>query len=138
MSRTVKRRLSSMSYSFNKLYRRVSTTKPSTFILSIISMAIAIFLFGGGLYDIIVRPYAAIYTGSYFVFLYPQLSEQFISDSIVAIILYTLGTIGSITIYQSTKYSYKPRQAYITFIVGMTLLLAAYVLLEATIQIKIG
>ena len=140
MSKAVKKRVSSMSYSFNKVYRRISSMEPSTFVLSIIIMAIAIFLFGGGLYDLIITPYPAIYSNSTggFIFLYPQLSEQFISDSVLATILYALGTVGLIAIYQSTKYAYKPRQAYMMFVVGIVLLFLAYILIETTIRLKIS
>jgi hypothetical protein len=138
MSRKVKRQITSLSYSINRFYRRISTAKPSTLILSIIAIAIAIFLFGGGLYDIIMKPYPAVYYSGRFIFLYPQLSEQFVTDSIVATILYTLGIVGLVAIYQSTKYAYKPRQAYMMFLVGLSLLLIAYIFLEVTIQIKVG
>jgi len=134
----VKRRISSMSYSINRFYRRISTAKPSTLILSIVAIAIAIFLFGGGLYNLIMQPLPAVYYGGRFIFLYPQLSEQFITDSIVATILYSLGVVGLITIYQSTKYAYKPRQAYMMLLVGIVLLLLAYIFLEATIQLKLA
>ena len=137
MSRAIKRNLSSMSFSFNKLYRRISTTKPSTLILAVIAISAAIFLFGGGLYDIIMKPLPSVYYGGRFIFLYPQLSEQFISDSIVSISLYTLGVVGLITMYQSTKYAYKPRQAYMMFIIGVVLLMIAYIMFEVTIQIKL-
>lgn len=138
MSRTVKKGITSMSYSINKLYRRISTIRPSTLIFSTIAVAFAVFLFSGGLYDIIMKPYPAVYYSGRFIFLYPQLSEQFISDSLVAMILYSLGIIGLIAMYQSTKYAYKPRQAYMTFLVGAILVFIAYIFLEATIQIKLS
>ena len=138
MSRTVKKKISSTSYSLNRLYRKISTMKPSTFILSIITIAIAIFLFGGGVYDLTVKPYPAVYSQGRFVLVNPYLSEQFIADSIAAIILYSLGTVGLIVIYQSTKYAYKPRQAYMMFVVGAVLLLLAYIFLEVEIKIKMG
>ncbi len=56
MSRKIKREISSMSYSMDKLYRRISTMKPSTLIISSLAIALAVFLFGGGLYDIIMKP----------------------------------------------------------------------------------
>jgi hypothetical protein len=121
----------------NRFYRRVSTVKPSTLILSIIAIATAVFLFGGGLYNIIMKPLPAVYYSGRFIFLYPQLSEQFITDSIVATILYSLGIIGLLFMYQSTKYAYKPRQAYMMFIVGVILILIAYIFLEAAIRIKL-
>lgn len=138
MSRTVKKKISSMSYSLNGLYRKISTMKPSTFILSIITIAIAIFLFGGGVYDLIMKPYPAVYSQGRFVLVYPSLSAQFVADSIATMILYSLGTVGLIVIYQSTKYAYKPRQAYMMFIVGTVLLLLAYIFLAVEIKIKTG
>jgi len=138
LSRKVKKSLSSLSYSINRVYRRISTAKPSTLILSLMAIAIAVFLLGGGLYDVIMKPYPAVYYGGRFIFLYPQLSEQFVTDSLVAMILYSLGIVGLIAVYQSTKYAYKPRQAYMTFLVGFILLLLAYIFLEATIQMKLG
>lgn len=138
MSRKIKKRVSSLSYSFNRLYERISNAKPSATILSIVVIAIAIFLFGGGLYNLVRRPLPSAYAGGSFIFLYPQLSEQFITDSIIATILYSLGIIGVIAMYQSTKYAYKPRQAYLVFIMGIALLFIAYIFLEAAIQIKLG
>jgi hypothetical protein len=127
-----------MSYSINKLYRRVSTTKPSTIILSIIVIGAAVFLFGGGVYDLTVQPYPAVYSGGRFILVDPRLSEQFISDSVVSMILYSFGVVGLLAIYQSTKYASKPRQAYMMFIIGVVLLLMAYIFLEAELQQKIG
>ena len=138
MSHKVKREISSLSFTMNKFYRRISNIRPSAMILSILAMAFAVFLFGGGLYDIIVKPYAAVYYGGRFIFLYPDLSMQFISDSIEAMMLFTLGVIGLVAVYQSTKYAYKPRQAYMLFLVGVVLLFLTYILLEATVQLKIS
>jgi hypothetical protein len=139
MSRRASKGVSSLSFSLSRFYRKVSTAKPSTLILAVIAIGIAVFLFGGGLYDIIMKPLPSVYTQSRgFLFLYPQLSEQFISDSIIASTLYVLGIIGLLAIYQSTKYAYRPRQAYMMFIVGALLLFMAYVVLEATIHIKIS
>jgi len=138
MSRKVKKGISSMSFSMNKVYHRISTAKPSTLIISMLTMAFAVFLFGGGLYDIIMKPYPAVYYSGRFIFLYPQLSEQFISDSLVAMTLYAFGIAGLLIVYQSTKYAYKPRQAYMMFLMGFVLLFLAYILLETTIQLKLN
>jgi len=138
LSRKVKKRVSSLPYTLNRIYKRISKAKPSTFILSAIAIAFAVFLFGGGLYTIIVKPLPSVYYGGKFLFLYPQLSEQFVSDSMVAMILYSLGIIGLILMYQSTKYAYRPRQAYMMFMIGVVLLFIAYIFLETTINIKLG
>ncbi len=138
MSKNVKRSVSNLSFSLNRLYRTLTSSRPSNLIIPIVAIGFAVFLFGGGLYDIIMKPLPAVYYGGRFLFLYPQLSEQFIGDSIVAMTIYALGIIGLIALYQSTKYVYKPRQAYMMMIIGVALLFLAYVFLEATIQIKIS
>jgi len=138
MSKNVKRSVSNLSFSLNRLYKTLTSSRPSNLVLPIVAIGFAVFLFGGGLYDIIMKPLPAVYYGGRFLFLYPQLSEQFIGDSIVAMTIYALGIIGLIALYQSTKYVYKPRQAYMMMIIGVALLFLAYIFLEATIQIKIS
>jgi FtsH-binding integral membrane protein len=102
-----------------------------------LAIAFAIFLFAGGVYDLIQRPLAAVYYNNQFLFLNPYLTEQFVSDSILAAIIYSLGVLGLIAVYQSTKYIYKPRQAYMMLIIGLALALMAYIFLQLTIQIKL-
>jgi hypothetical protein len=138
MSRKVKKQISSASYSLTKVYKKIATAKPSSLVLSTMAIAAAVFLFGGGLYNVIMKPYPAVYYGGRFYFLYPELGSQFIFDSLVSMILYALGIVGLISMYQSTKYAYKPRQAYMMFLVGIALILLAYIYLEITIQLKIG
>jgi hypothetical protein len=49
-----------------------------------------------------------------------------------------MGAIGLVIVYQSTKYAYKPRQAYMMFLIGVVLLFMAYILLETTISLKLS
>jgi hypothetical protein len=138
VSKKVKRRASSTSFSLSRWFEKISSARPSSLVISIIVIAYAIFLFGGGLYTIISSPLPAFYTGSGFIFLYPDLGQQFISDSIISVMLYAIGFVGLLAVYQSTKYAYKPRQAYMMLIIGVTLLLLAYIFLEDSILIKLN
>jgi len=138
MSKKVKKQTSSMSFSLSRWFRKISTAKPSTFFVSIIVIASAVFLFGGGLYTIILQPLPSAYVSGRFYFLYPDLSGQFISDTVIAAMLYVIGFIGILAIYQSTKYAYKPRQAYMMLVIGLALLLMAYIFLEDSILIKLS
>jgi hypothetical protein len=97
-----------------------------------------VFLFGGGLYTIILQPLPSAYYNNRFYFLYPDLSYQFVADTVIAAMLYVIGFIGMLTIYQSTKYAYKPRQAYMMLVIGLALLLMAYIFLEDSILIKLS
>jgi hypothetical protein len=138
VSKKVKRRASSMSFSLSRWFRRISTARPSSFIITVIVIAYAVFLFGGGLYTIITQPLPAVYYGKSFLFIYPELGSQFVSDTVIAVMLYAIGFVGLLAVYQSTKYAYKPRQAYMMLVIGVTLLLLAYIFLEDAILIKLG
>jgi hypothetical protein len=120
----------------SKWFRRLSTNAPSIAVISMVAIAYALFVFGGGLYTIINRPVPSAYVNGRFYFLYPQISAQFVSDTIVSVTLYALGFAGLFVIYQSTKSAYKPRQAYMMLIIGVTLLLISYIFLEGAINFK--
>jgi len=99
MSRNVKKSVSNLSFSLTRLYHTITTSRPSNLIIPVVAIGFAVFLFGGGLYDIIMKPLPAVYYGGRFLFLYPQLSEQFIGDSIVAMTVYALGIIRLLVLY---------------------------------------
>jgi hypothetical protein len=138
MSRKAKSQSSSISLSISRWLGKVSTAKPSTFALSAIIIGAAIFFFAGGIYTIVLKPLASVYLGDTFYFLYPELSSQFVFDTVIATLLYSLGFLGLLAMYSSTKQAYNPRQAYMSLILGATLLLLAYVFLEVAINIKLG
>ncbi len=138
MSGKIKKTSENMSFSLSRWFRRVSTNAPSTFIVTTVGISYALFLFGGGLYTLINKPIPAYYTGTSFLFLYPNLSSQFVADTIISVILYALGFAGMLAIYQSTKSSAKPRQAYMLLIIGITFILLSYIFLEGSIQFKIN
>ncbi len=136
MSNKVKKQASGLSFSLSRWFSRISTMKPSSLLITVVVMGTALFLFGGGLYDVINQPPPAVYYNSRFYFLYPSLSEQFVFDTVVSGILYLVGFIGLLTIYQSSRHAYNPRQAYMTMIVGAALLLIAYLFIEYFIHLK--
>jgi hypothetical protein len=138
MAKKVKKQASSTSFSLGRWFSKITTAKPSSLVLTLIVTGYAIFLFSGGLYTIISSPLPAFFTGKSYIFIYPELGRQFISDTVIAGMLYTIGFAGLLAVYQSTKYAYKPRQAYMMLIIGVTLLLLAYIFLEDAILIKIG
>jgi hypothetical protein len=142
MSRKIKKSSSSVSFSLSRWFRRLSTNAPSTFLITVVGISYTVFLLGGGLYTLIGPDAAAHQPSAYyngrFYFLYPDISHQFISDTIISAVLYALGFVGLLVIYQSTKSAYKPRQAYMMLVIGVTFLLLAYIFLEGSIGIKTG
>ena len=137
MSHKVKRQKSSRASPFERWVNKISNIRLSASSITIIVIAYAIFLFGGGLFTIIV-PIFPPYINNNFLFIYPELASQFISDTLISVTLYVMGFVGLMALYQSTKYAYKPRQAYMTAIAGVALLLIAYIGLETILAIKIS
>ena len=136
MTTKLKKSSSSLSFSLSRWFRKLSTNTPSAFIVIVVGISYAIFLFCGGLYTLINRPLPSAYVNGQFFFLYPDLSSQFVADTIISVTLYAMGFAGLFAIYQSSKSAYKPRQAYMLLVIGVTLLLLAYVFLEGSIQFK--
>lgn len=139
MAKKFKKQTSSMSFSLSRWFEKLSSTKPSSLVISAVVIGYAIFLFSGGLYTIISSPLPSFYIeGSGFLFIYPELGSQFVADTVIAVMLYAIGFGGLLAIYQSTKYAYKPRQAYMWLVIGVAALLLAYIFLEEAILIKIS
>jgi|SRR5208283_1606392 len=136
MSSKLKKQSSSLSFSLSRWFRRVSTTTPSALALTLAGIVYSVFLLGGGLYTLITRPAPSAYVNGVFYFLYPSISSQFVSDTIIAAILYGFGFLGLFVIYQSTKSAYNPRQAYMMLIIGVAFLLISYIFLEGAISFK--
>jgi hypothetical protein len=125
-----------MSFSLSRWFRKISTNAPTAFLVTAVGISYAIFLFGGGLYTLINNPQPSAYVNNQFYFLYPDISSQFISDTLISVTLYVLGFVGLLSIYQSSKSAYKPRQAYMLLVVGVALLLLSFVFLEGSIAFK--
>ena len=135
MARQIKRRISSLSFFMQKAYWKIMTAKPSIFFVAAIVVAGSIFLLGGGVYDLLEKPILAIVaTGGRIIVVYPfALNEQFLVESIIVMALYAIGVVGFFLTYQSTRYAYRPRQAFILLLVGCVLIITAYLLMENTL-----
>jgi len=131
-------RLTSLGYTARKTYQKITTAKPSVFLVAIIVAGFSIFLLGGGIYDILEQPLLGIPIGQRIIFFYPgTLSEQTILDSLYAMLSYFFGVVGILLMYQSTKYAYRPRQAFMLLLVGAVFFLMAYFLMENLIYVKL-
>lgn len=113
------------------MYWKIVTIKPSILLIAIVVTAVSIFFLGGGVYDLLEQPAFAIFIQGRPYFAYPySLSEQFLGESMFVMILYGLGAAGLLVTYQSTKYAYRPRQAFMLLMVGSLLIIIAYIFVE--------
>jgi len=131
MARQAKKQASSLTHFMQKSYWKIVTIKPSLLVIAVTVTAISIFLIGGGVYDILEQPAFAIFIQGRIYPVYPySLSEQFLGESVGAMILYSLGAAGLLIAYQSTKYAYRPRQAFMMLLMGVSLIIMSYVFVE--------
>ena len=131
----VDRKISSLSYFFRKTYRRLSASKPPYYITALAMIGASIFLLGGGIYDILVKPSPyGVVGGGAIIFFYPQsLQYQLLGGSVIVMMLYALGALGLWMAYRSTRYVRNPRHAAILLIVGVALMVIAFVLVESIV-----
>ena len=126
------RRLSSLVYYLQKLYWKIMTAKPSLLLIAAIAVAASIFLLGGGLYDFLEKPLVAAFAaGGRIIFYYPYgINEQFVAESVFVMIIYAIAVMGLLLTYESTKYAFRPRQAFMLLLIGCTFIFVAYICIE--------
>jgi len=136
--RLMRRWFSSFPFYMRKAYQKMMTVKPSLLLIAVITIALSIFLLGGGVYDILEKPYALLpQTTGFFVYYPYTLNEQFLNESIIVMLLYFIGAVGFLLMYQSTQYAYRPRQAFTLLLIGGTLVVIAYLGAEISLGLKI-
>jgi hypothetical protein len=105
--------------------------KPSWTILFIAVVGFATFLLAGGIYDLLEKPVSLLPRSSQagWTFIYPGgIGAQTLNESILSALLYMIGLGGFYMLFRSTRFAYRPRNAYILLIVGfaMTILVIYY------------
>jgi predicted neutral ceramidase superfamily lipid hydrolase len=131
-------KLSSLGFQLQRTARRIATAKPSVFVMTSTLVALTVFFLGGGVYDLLAQPLIAFPMGRRILFFYPySVHEQAVVESLLVMTSYVLGFFGVFLMYQSTKYAYKPRQAYILLLTGIIFLLIAYIYIENLLWAKL-
>jgi len=126
----LQRWFSNFGYSF-KIFRAPSTArrmKPSTTVSIIIALVFVGFVLAGGIYDILEHPISLLPTTTgYSVLIRGTLGQQTLNESLIAAFLYMLGLAGLYMLLRSTRFAYRPRNAYMLLIIGtITIMVVAY------------
>jgi hypothetical protein len=102
-------------------------------------IAIVAFILAGGVYDILERPITLLpTTGGYKVLIPGTLGQQTLNESLIAGFLYILGLAGLYMLLRSTRYAYRPRNAYLLLIIGTLVVLLVVFYSNSLITQKIG
>ena len=95
--------------------------RPPWFIVFLVVVGLATFFLAGGIYDLLEKPVSLIPRASEegWTFIYPGgLGGQTLNESILSAILYLIGLSGLYMLYRSTRFAYRPRNAYLLLIFG--------------------
>ena len=138
MARRIKRKFSSLTYLARKTYWKMVTAKPSLLVIAFVAIGLCVFLLGGGVYDILMQPMIGYPAGRLVSYFPRRLHDQVLLGSITVMIVYAMGVAGFLLTYQSTKYAYKPRQAFMLLLTGATLIFIAYLYIENFLYLKMG
>lgn len=99
----------------------------------------SVFILAGGIYDLLEKPLALLPRGGGWTFIYRgNVHMQTLNESIVVAIVYVLGLSGLYVVFRSTKYAYRPRQAYILLIIGVLITLISFFYINFLLQSKLG
>jgi hypothetical protein len=113
--------------------------KPSTTVLALAVVIFVGFVLAGGVYDILERPISLLPTSyGYSVVIQGTLGQQTLNESLIAAFLYFLGLAGLYMLLRSTRYAYRPRNAYLLLILGTLTVLMVVFYSTSLINTKIG
>jgi hypothetical protein len=110
---------------------RVSQYQPSSAVIIILLIGFSIFILGGGVYNIMERP-------SNEIFFFPGLGGQFLNESLIFMLFLVMGMIGGLLAFRSTRYTYRPREAKMFLLIGLALLVVAFIGTEMILSLKLN
>jgi cation transport ATPase len=111
---------------------RMSWLKPSNTIIILLLISISILILGGSIYDIMLRPSVTIGNS----FIYPGMSDQTMTESVSFMFLLVIGVTGEYITYQSSRHAYRPREARMYLLIGLVLLVFAFIGCTALLRSK--
>ena len=136
----LRRFFSNLGYSL-RFFRSPSARriKPSTTVLALAVVLFIGFVLAGGVYDILEHPISLLPTSyGYSVVIQGTLGQQTLNESLIAAFLYFLGVAGLYMLLRSTRYAYRPRNAYLLLILGTLTVLVVVAYSTSLITTKIG
>ncbi len=119
--------------------QRISFPMPSRS-LSVIAILIVLFILQMGVVYLLVRKPVALGANQQGdpVFIYRDLHESFIMESITASILIFFFSIGFIMLYQASKYVYNKKMGISFLVIGIMIIILTFGLLQYMIGVKAG
>jgi len=110
--------------------------KPSNSLIAFFLVVVAIFILGGGVYDIMEKPISVLPTPSNPIFYYPGMTDQTLNESLIFILFLIMGVSGGYLSFRSTRHAYRPREARMLLAIGVTMMIIAFIGCETVLAWK--
>lgn len=112
---------------------------PSSSLIIGVLLAFSIFVLGGGIYNIMEHPLAITPgPGRSWTFYVPyDINRQTLNESLLGMLLFLMGMTGYFVYYLSTRYVYSPRKAWIFALIGISVLVIAFVGSQHSLNLKV-
>jgi len=125
---------------FPKFYRRGITMPSPSKALGLIFIYAILFALQTGVIYLMIRETPALGAdpAGEPIFLYPSINESFIVEGLVASILMFISSTGFLLLYQASKYSYKKNLALRILVIGVLLIVGAFIGLQYMVASKLG
>ena len=136
----LQRGFGNMGYSL-KIFRAPTARRmrPSATLSLIVVIVFVGFVLAGGIYDILERPISLLPTPTgYSVLIKGTLGQQTLNESLISAFLYMLGLGGLYMLLRSTRFAYRPRNAYLLLILGTITVMLVIFYTNSLITAKIG
>lgn len=106
--------------------------KPSNGTMFIITMIFVLFVFGGGIWDLVFRNQLRSLgstSSNQVILVYPQLDYQYLLEGIVASVFIFTGFMGLLLMHQSTRHVYRPSYAKLLLVFGAVMAVASWAMM---------
>jgi len=110
--------------------------KPSKTLITFVLVVVAIFILGGGVYDIMETPISVLPTPSNPVWYFQGMTAQTLNESFIFILFLIIGISGGYLAFRSTRRAYRPREARLFLAIGVAMMVVAFIGSEVIITWK--
>ncbi len=117
----------------------IEVPRPSSTYVAVLILIVAIFIMGGGVYDLVTENPITILPQPGVPVVYPGLSGQFLApESVGAMILLGIGVTGIYLVYRGGRTSFRPKELNMLVLVGLILFFIGYFGCYYLLQLKLA
>jgi hypothetical protein len=117
----------------------IEVPRPSSTYVAALILILAVFIMGGGVYDLVTENPITVLPQPGVPLVYPGLSGQFLApESVGAMILLGAGVMGIYLVHRGGRASYRPKELNMLVVVGLILFFIGYLGCYYLLQLKLA